>query len=270
MTARIKLCTCFVLLVSGLGIGCKQPRSSAGRERARPQLHIAAAADLQFALATVAEEFHAIHPEIDVEINYGSSGNFYGQIVNGAPFDLFLSADASYPAKLLASGEAIAGSEFNYALGRIVLWAPIHSPLDPSRRGMEVLADPAIKRLAIANPDHAPYGRAAQATLTQAGLWDKLQPTLVMAESVSQAATMVRSGSADMGIIALSFALAPQMKDAGTYYLIPPETYPPLTQQGAILSHATNRSEAEQFKSFLVGPEARATLEQFGFGMPKE
>lgn len=267
MFSRTKWWIVACALLSGCG---RHPSAGPHARSGHQELNIAAAADLQFALATVAEEFHATHPDIDVKITYGSSGNFYWQITNRAPFDLFLSADTSYPAKLLASGEALKTSEFNYALGRIVLWAPIHSPLDPARRGMGALAEPALKRLAIANPDHAPYGQAARAALKKAGLWDKLQPALVMGENISQTASMVRSGSADLGIIALSLALWPPLKDAGTYYEIPQDDYPTMIQQGVILSHAVNRQEAEQFKSFLLGPEARATLEQFGFGIPKE
>lgn len=250
--------------------GCRRNASSNPHGAARPELNIAAAADLQFALATIGEQFHATYPDIDVRITYGSSGNFFSQISNHAPFDLFLSADTSYPEKLLASGEATKGSEFKYAIGRIVLWAPIGSKLDPAKRGLESLSDPGLRKLAIANPDHAPYGRAAVAALKNEALWDKLQPRIVMGGSISETATMARTGGADMGIIALSLARAPQMKDAGTYFEFPPDTYPALVQEGVILSYARNPKEAGQFKAFLLGREARATLQEFGFAIPKE
>lgn len=263
--AWVALCT--------LLVGCKKEQSTSSSAPAatkHAELYIAAAADLQFTLATVSEQFHASHPEIDVKITYGSSGNFFSQITNHAPFDLFLSADTSYPEKLLAGGEAAKGSEFKYAVGRIVLWAPNGSNFDPARRHMAALEDPALRKLAIANPDHAPYGRAAEAALKKAGLWDGLQPKIVMGGNISDTATMARTGAADMGIIALSLARAPQMKDAGTYYEIPPEDYPTMTQEGVILSYAKNPREAEQFKTFLLGREARETLAEFGFGIPKE
>lgn len=258
------------LLVALLIAGCKKQQTAPAPTPPRKEVNVAAAADLQFALATVAEEFRATHPDIDVKITYGSSGNFYSQITNHAPFDLFLSADTSYPTKLLASGEAAKGSDFHYAVGRIVLWAPKGSPFDPARRHLEGLTDPALKKLVIANPDHAPYGRAAEEALKKLHLWDQLQPKLVLGGNIAETATIARTGAADLGIVALSLALAPQMKDAGTYDEIPQEDYSTMTQEGVILSYARNPREAEQFKSFLLDKEAQTTLEQFGFGIPKE
>lgn len=270
MSSRSRLCIAACLLIGSLLPGCRKQASAPQPASAPKELNIAAAADLQFALATVTEEFHATYPDIDVKITYGSSGNFFSQITNHAPFDLFLSADISYPTKLLASGEAAKGSEFYYAVGRIVLWAPKGSPFDPAKRGLEGLTDPALKKLVIANPDHAPYGRAAEEALKKLNLWDKLQPKIVLGGNIAETATIVRTGAADLGIVALSLALAPQMKDAGSYYEIPQDDYSTMTQEGVILSYAKNPHGAEQFKSFLLGKEARATLEQFGFGIPKE
>lgn len=272
MSSRFTLRLVAPLLVfASLLPGCKKPASSPPPPASTPkELNIAAAADLQFALAAVAEKFRTTHPDIDVKITYGSSGNFFSQITNHAPFDLFLSADTSYPTKLLASGEAAKGSEFNYAVGRIVLWVPKDSPFDPAKRHLEGLSDPSLKKLVIANPDHAPYGRAAREALKKLNLWDSLQPKLVLGGNIAETATMVRTGAADMGIIALSLAVAPQMKDAGTYDQIPQDDYSTMTQEGVILSYAGHPQEAGQFKAFLLGKEARTTLEQFGFGIPKE
>jgi molybdate transport system substrate-binding protein len=261
------LCWC------GLLIGCKKQVQTATTTPATAPvnlLNIAAAADLHFALDAVAQKFRESHAGIDVAITYGSSGNFFSQISNHAPFDLFLSADTSYPAKLLASGEAMKGSEFNYAIGRIVLWAPNGSKFDPATRKMDALSDPDIKRIAIANPDHAPYGRATEAALKKHNLWDKLGPKIVKGSNISETATMVQSGGADVGIIALSLAMAPSMKDAGTYYDIPLEDYPTMNQEGVILSYAKNPDAAGQFKQFLMGEEARKILQQFGFAIPRE
>ena len=257
---------CFWIFLAG----CRKHVSTPQAVAPRKELNVAAAADLQFALAAIADQFRQSHPDIDVKITYGSSGNFYAQLVDHAPFDLFLSADTSYPTKLLDGGEAAKGSEFKYAVGRIVLWAGKGSPFDPAKRHLDVLRDPALKRLAIANPDHAPYGRAAQSALKKYDLWDTLQPKLVLGGNISETASMARTGAADVGIIALSLALSPRMTDAGTYFEIPVEDYPTITQEGVILSYAKNPKDAEEFKAVLIGKAARTILEQFGFGIPKE
>jgi molybdate transport system substrate-binding protein len=264
-------CPLALLCLCALLIGCKKKvQTSTPTTASASQLSIAAAADLRFALDAVAQKFRETHAGLDVEITYGSSGNFFAQITEHAPFDLFLSADASYPDTLLASGEAKKGSEFNYAIGRIVLWAPNGSKFDPATRKMDALSDPDLKRVAIANPDHAPYGRAAEAALKKYNLWDTLGPKIVRGSNISETATMVRSGGADVGIIALSLALAPSMKDAGTYYEIPAGDYPTMNQEGVILSYAKNPEAAAQFKHFLISDEARAILRRFGFGIPRE
>lgn len=259
----------------GVVIGCKKQVQTATTTTAPTmapanQLNIAAAADLHFALDAVAQKFRQSHAGMDVEITYGSSGDFFSQISNHAPFDLFLSADTSYPEKLLASGEAVKGSEFKYAIGRIVLWAPKGSKFDPATRKMDALSDPDVKRIAIANPDHAPYGRAAEAALKKYNLWDTLGPKIVKGSNISETATMVETGGVEVGIIALSLAMAPSMKDAGTYYEIPLEDYPTMNQEGVIISYAKNPDAAGQFKQFLMGGESRKILQQFGFAIPRE
>jgi molybdate transport system substrate-binding protein len=270
-----------VLCVLSL-VGCKEASKSSKESRssneaaaqsttaaAPRELSIAAAADLRYALEDVAAEFRKAHPDVGVRIAYGSSGNFFSQISNHAPFDLFLSADASYPTKLVAQGEAVKGSEFMYGIGRIALWAPTGSKFDPAKRKMQALLDPSLKKIAIANPDHAPYGRAAESALKKYKLWDKLQPDLVQAGSISEAASMAQSGTTDIGIIALSLAMAPPMKDAGTYVEIPAGDYPTMSQAGVILSYAKNPSTAQLFKQFMMSPEARAILKRYGFGIPR-
>jgi molybdate transport system substrate-binding protein len=262
----------FAVTGCGKGSGSQRAASTqASAEKAAPQeLNIAAAADLQFALADISNQFRLDHPEIDVKITYGSSGNFYSQISNQAPFDLFFSADALYPKKLAEQGLTVKGSEFTYGIGKIVLWVPKDSKLDVTKLGMKALLDPSIRRIAIANPQHAPYGRAAESALKAEQLWDPLQSKVVLGADIAQTAEFVQSGAADAGIIALSLALSPRMKDAGSYFLVPAKDYPTISQVGVILAYSRNRDTADVFKQFVVGEQGRAILKQYGFGLPDE
>ncbi|HXE55145.1 MAG TPA: molybdate ABC transporter substrate-binding protein [Tepidisphaeraceae bacterium] len=250
------------------GSGCRKQSASesqAGSQTGTPELRIAAASDLKFALDQISNEFRREHPQIAVQITYGSSGNFYSQLINKAPFDLYLSADVSYPRKLIDAGIGEHSAMFPYAVGRIVIWVPNDSPLDIGKLGFAALRDPGMRKIAIANPAHAPYGRAAQAALQFHEMWDSLQPKLVFGENIAQTAQFVQTGAADAGIIALSLAIAPSMKSAGRYYLIPKDEYPPLEQAGLILPWARDRSAAEAFRAFLTGPSGQAILKKFGF-----
>ena len=217
------------------------------------KLKIAAAADLNFALREIAPKF----PAAQLEIAYGSSGNFYTQITNGAPYDLFLSADLDYPRKLAAAHIGLAGSLFTYGAGRIVVWVPPYSALDPAT----ALLSSDVKHLAIANPQHAPYGRAAEAALRRLGLYDSLKPKLVLGENISQTLQFVESGAADAGIVALSLALAPAA-GKGRYWEIPLDAYPRLEQGGIILKDS---AAAREFRVFLTTGPGRQALKQFGF-----
>jgi molybdate transport system substrate-binding protein len=251
--------------------GCRKEPAARQEQNAAPQeLTIAAAADLQYAMNDIAGEFRAAHPQIGVKITYGSSGNFYTQLVNHAPFDLFFSADASYPMKLAVAGLVAKDSSFPYAIGRIVLWAPKGSPFDPAARKMKGLLDPSFKRLAIANPQHAPYGRAAEAALKKYGIWNQLEPKLVQGENISQTAQFAQSGAADAGIIAMSLAESPAMKDAGTYYLIPADDYPTMEQVAVILATSKNLPAATQFKQFVQSAQGTSILKKYGFEIPKK
>ncbi|HYO55318.1 molybdate ABC transporter substrate-binding protein, partial [Archangium sp.] len=199
----------------------------------------------------------------------GSSGNFLAQISNGAPFDVFLSADVAYPRELANQG-LVAGDVFLYAVGRIVVWVPKDSPLAVESLGLKALLEPAAKRIAIANPRHAPYGRAAEAALKSQGLHEAVKDKLVLGENIAQTAQFVRSGSADAGIIALALALAPAMKDQGRYWEVPLDAYPRMEQGGAILKRARAPELARQFRDHLLGAEGKALLERYGFFPPKE
>ena len=205
-----------------------------------------------------------------VEVSTGSSGNFAAQIRQGAPFDLFFSADRTYPQALLQQGLAVPGSEFLYAVGRLVVWVPSTSPVDVERLGIRAVQDPQVRRVAIANPDHAPYGRAAVAALQHFGLYEDVREKLVYGENVSQAAQFVHTGSADVGIIPLSLALATSVRQAGRWWEIPLEAFPRMEQMGVILKRAENRQEAWAFREYVLGDEGRAVLRRYGFILPGE
>ena len=214
--------------------------------RADDKILIAAASDLNFAMNKICHDFEKAHPGVKVEVSYGSSGNFYAQIKQGAPYDIFFSADASYPALLEEEGFAVKDQKRLYAVGRIVLWIPKKSVLNP-RRGLNIILEPGLKKLAIANPKHAPYGRAAEESLRYYGLWDKVQGKLVFGENISQTAQFVQTGAADAGIIAMSLAISPGMADRGSYWIIPTESYSRLEQVYTVLQRGKDKSSVKAF-----------------------
>ena len=207
---------------------------------------------------------------IDVEPTYGSSGNFFAQLSNKAPFDIFLAADIDYPRKLIEQGQAVKESEFMYAIGHLVVWVRNESPLDVTGLGVQALVDPGVRKIAIANPKHAPYGRAAEAALKHLEVYGQVQDRLVLGENIAQAALFVESGAADVGIIALSLAMAPAMKEKGRYWSVPLDAYPRLEQGGAILNWARDRDATNAFRSFMTSEKGRNTLRRYGFQLPGE
>lgn len=231
------------------------------------QLTVAAAADLQFAFHDLSTQFEK-QTGIAVNVTYGSSGNFTTQIENGAPFDLFFSADVQYPQKLISEGFAEPGSLYRYANGKLVLWVPNRSKISLSK-GIAVLADPAIGKIAIANPKHAPYGRAAVAAMKAASIYEKVESKLVLGENISQTAQFVESGTADVGLVALSLAVSPGMMNSGHYIEVQAKDYPAIDQGAAIVRQSKNKAAAEKFLKFMGTPAARATLEKYGFVVPK-
>jgi molybdate transport system substrate-binding protein len=254
------------LIVAALLVSaCSRPQPQKPRT-----LTIAAASDLKFALDEAIRQFKTQHDDIDVQPIYGSSGNFYTQITNKAPFDVFLSADMEYPRNLQKNGLILDGSEFTYAVGRIVLWTRNDSPLDVSRLGMEALLDPSIKKVSIANPDHAPYGRAAVAAMEKYGVYEKVKGKLVLGENVSQALEFIDAGTAQVGIVAMSLATAPNVSSRGKYFEVPLDSYPRMDQGGVILKNVRDLRAAEQFLSFIQSPECRTILKTFGFYLPQE
>lgn len=228
-------------------------------------LRIAAAADLRYALDDLVKAFRQRHGGVRIEPAYGSSGMFYAQLTNHAPFDLYLSADVQYPRKLSEQGLIVPGSEFTYGDGRIVLWTGNTSGVDVVRRGVDALRQPAVRHIAIANPAHAPYGRAAEAALRSLGIYDAVKDKLVLGENISQTFQMAQSGAAQVGIVALSLALAPEASGQGQCWEVPRDAYPRIRQGGAILKWTTSPEAAQAFRVFLLAPEGRAILKRYGF-----
>lgn len=229
---------------------------------------IAAASDLKFALEDIARQF-ARETGHTVKLSFGSSGNFFRQISQNAPFELFMSADEQYVFDLAKQGLTVDQGSL-YAIGRLVLFAPNGSPLIPDA-GLKGLSDALqkgrIKRFAIANPEHAPYGRAAKEVLSAAGLWDAMQGELVLGETVAQAAQFAVSGSAQGGLIAYSLALSPKIKAQGSFALLPEKLHRPLRQRMVLLKQAGGTAKA--FHAYLLKPEARSVFEQYGFVLPQ-
>lgn len=254
MPRRISL-----LLVCACLLGGCKPSSST--------LTIAVASSMQFAMADLLKEFHTAHPDLTVKATYGSSGNFFAQIQNQAPFDVFLAADMDYPARLVKAGLALDDLS-TYAVGGLVLWAPKDSSLAVEKLGSSVLNNPAVKKIAIANPKLAPYGAAAVAALQSLKLYTQAEPKLVLGENIAQTAQFVESGAADVGILALSHALAPQMKDKGRFWEVPSDAFPPIQQGMVILKRTPNADAARTFRDFLLGPAAGRILQRHGFKLP--
>jgi molybdate transport system substrate-binding protein len=241
------------------------PENSSGR----PRIRVAAASDLNAALPDLMVRFSATHAA-DVVVSYGSSGTFYMQLLNGAPFDLFLSADVAYPHQLAERGLTLPGSDFTYATGRIVVWAPASSPLDVEHLGVRAVTDPTVRRVAIANPEHAPYGRAAVAALRKAGVYDAVQSRLVLGENVAQALQFVQSGAAEVGIVALSLARAPNVRSTGKWFEIPADDYPRIDQGGVIMKAPSSVDAAQAFRAFLTSADGREVLKKYGFRVAGE
>jgi molybdate transport system substrate-binding protein len=263
-------------ILTAFQAGCgKETRTEAPGESAGPasrqrEIAVAAASDLRFALEEVAAEFEKEHPSIQVKPTYGASGNLFSQLSNKAPFDVFLSADIGYPRKLIEQNLAEKETEFRYAVGHLVVWAPKSSPIDVEKLGIQALLDPAAKKVAIANPKHAPYGRAAEAAMKKLGVYDAVKDKLVFGENIAQTAQFVESGSADVGILALSLAMAPRMQEKGRYRQVPLDAYPTLEQGGVILSAAKEPEAAKQFRAFLMGEQGRTILKRYGFFSPEK
>lgn len=240
------------------------------RPAPEPTIRVAAAADLKFALDELIGEFQRRHPQIRVAVSYGSSGSFFAQLAQRAPFDIFFSADMGYPRRLIAQGLALPETEFFYAVGRIVLWVPKDSSISVEALGVRAVFDPTVQKIALANPQHAPYGRAAEAALKSLGVYDDIRERFVFGENVAQTAQFVQSGAAQIGVIALSLALAPTLREQGRFWEFPLESYPKMEQGGVILKWARDRASTELLRAFVLSEHGRAILKSYGFFLPGE
>ena len=239
------------------------------KAQADEKMLIAAASDLKFAMDEICNDFNKIHSAINVEVSYGSSGNFYAQIKQGAPFDIFFSADASYPERLEEEDFAVKGQRQVYAIGKLVFWVSKKSALNP-KKGLLIVLNPKMKKLAIANPKHAPYGRAAEEALRYYEVWDKIQGKLVFGENITQTAQFVQTGNADAAILALSLALSPKMADEGKYWILPDESYNKLEQAYVVLQRGKDKSGVNAFLDFVRGKQGRKILSHYGYVLPKK
>ena len=233
-------------------------------KKSLPPLIVAAAADVSPVLKEIGNA-HEKKTGQKVLVSSGASGVLAQQIHNGAPFDIFFSADMDYPRQLVTAGEGEANSLYQYAVGKLVVWVPADSPLDLEHQGMKALLDPSAKKIAIANAQQAPYGRAAVAALKHAGIYDQLADRLVIGENVAQAAQFVESGNAQAGFIALAHALAPQVQGKGKYWEVPADDYPPLAQGVVVISRSQRKPEAAGFLSFIKTKAAIDLLRKYGF-----
>src|SRR2546426_2790251 len=232
---------------------------------------VAAASDLSFPMKEIVATFERKTGHT-VKLTLGSSGTFQAQITNGAPFDVFLSADIDYVRQLEKLNLVEAGTAYVYAIGHIVIWVPNHSSIDVGKLGMQSLVHESAKKVAIANPEHAPYGRAAVAAIEHFKVYDRVKPHLVLGENIAQAAQFVSSGAADIGIIALSLAISDPMRTAGRYWEIPLDSYPRMDQGMAILKQARKAGHYEAAKAFhdwITTGDSRAVLKKFGFFFPE-
>jgi molybdate transport system substrate-binding protein len=232
----------------------------------RKQIRVAAAADLQTAMPELAKLFEA-QTGVSVDVVYGSSGNFFSQIQNGAPLDVFFSADSEYPRKLGKSGFAEPHTAVVYAIGSIVLWMPANAACNPEAEQWKCLQQSSVKKIAIANPEHAPYGRAAVEALQKAGIYDEVKAKLVFGENISQAAQFVQSGNAQAGILAYSLTRSPALS-GGKLWEIPRESYLPIEQTVIILKAAKEKPAAQEFVKFVTQGSGRTALAKFGFQPP--
>jgi molybdate transport system substrate-binding protein len=233
----------------------------------RRTVAVAAAANLKAAAEALKRGFEAEHPGVEVRLTLGASGALFAQIQNGAPFDLFLSADRDYPDKLVAAGLAAAADERPYAFGRLVAWLPPGSTLDLEQRGLAALADPGVRRIAIANPAVAPFGRAAEAALKAAGVLEGVKGKLVLGTSVGQAAQFATTGAADVALLPYSLTFERELA-GGRVVMVSPALYPRIEQSGVVLAGAREPALARDLLDLLTGEKGRAILARSGYGLP--
>lgn len=255
------------LFLAACTAGLDSSASAAGvpnnQSTSNDPLLVAAAADLQFAFTDLGQKFTEQTGQ-EIEFSFGSTGNLTTQIENGAPFDILAAADIAFVDRLKEQGLIIPDTQQLYAQGHIVLVVNREAGVQATE--LQDLLDPSIIRVAIANPEHAPYGKAAEEALQSAGLWDELQPKLVLGENVRQTLQFVQTGDAAVGIVALSIAEVPEV----TYTLLPAELYNPLNQSMAVIKATQNEAAARAFLGFVNGPQGRPVMKKYGFLLPGE
>jgi len=235
-------------------------------QKAPVPIVVAAAGDLRGALEDVQKVFEARRPDVRLQLSFGASGALTAMIQQGAPFDVFLSADMGFPEQLGKAG--LGGAIHPYATGSLTLWVRRDLGLDPAKEGLTVLRHPSIRKIATANPLTAPYGRAGEAALRGAGLLDAVRSRLVFGDNIAQAAQFLQAGTAEAGLVSRSQALNPALTATGVAWTVPADLHPPLRQGGIVLGRTAHPGEAAAFMAFLTGPEGQAVLARHGFGRP--
>jgi len=243
-----RLCIILLLTLSGISMQAQTVK-------------VAAAANLRFVFEEIKDNYMKLNPKAEIVANFGSTGALYQQIVNGADFNVFMAADDVVPAKLKSQG-LVSGEVKTYAFGKLVLWS---NTIDVSK-GLELLTDPSVKRIAIAKPDLAPYGDRAIECLNSTGLFEKVKDKIIYADNISQTAQFAQTGNAEVGFLAYSLTLTPEMK--GSVFLIDPKNYKPVAQAMAVVKGWKASPEAVKFMKYVLSPECKPIFEKFGYIVP--
>lgn len=247
--------------------GCTKPAPPRAPE-APTKIRVAAATDLRSCLDALTDAFQVEHPTFDLLPTFGASGVLLTQLKSGLETDLYLSADIAYAHDLAAAGLAAEADVFESGQGRLVIWVRNESPIDIVKLGAEALLDTSVRRVAIANPVHAPYGRAAVAALEHLGLHERLKEKLAVGESAAQAAQYVESSAAEVGILPMALAKGTRLSERGRFWVVPADAHPPIRHGGAIHARAIDREATVAFRDFLLSPAGRLILAQYGFEFP--
>ncbi len=235
-----------------------------------PTIAVAVASDLQFAFEEILLDFHRVHPEIVVRPTFGSSGSLYNQILNRAPFDMYLAGDVNYVKRLAEAGFADPASIFVHGKSQLVVFVRQSSTLPIDQDGVRVVLDPSVEKVAIANPKNSPYGRAAKEVLETLKVFETVERKMVYAENVAQAAQMVENGSAQVGIVAMTLALAPPLRAIGKFVKVADDIVPTMFQGGGILTRTGDRATCEKLRDYLLSARGRAILSEYGLLPPEE
>jgi molybdate transport system substrate-binding protein len=255
-----------LLLPAVLGFATPAPPTAPAAAEKRT-VRVAAAANLKDAAAALAEAYQAQHPDVEIAVSLGASGTFFAQLQNGAPFDVFLSADREYPDQVVAAKLGAAADLHVYAIGKLVAWLPPGSTLTLAPGDLSALATPAVKRIAIANPAVAPFGRAAEAALRAAGVYDAVKEKLVLGASVGQAAQFATTGAAEAAFLPYSLTFGKELA-GGKVVPVAEKLYPRMEQAGVVLAAARDPALARDFLAFVLGERGRAVLARFGYALP--